>query len=212
MSSYVDRFRGIEQLYGKGSLTKLQKSRITVVGLGGVGSWVVEGLVRCGIGNLQLIDIDEICLHNTNRQAYANISTIGQSKAQVLKEQALQINPDCLIDIEQTFFKAKNAQVILDNSGSIIIDAIDAYQEKSLLIAESKKRQLEVITIGSTGGKKLNSDIQVVKQRLLEYQEKIKEDTALINALTGALQQCDYFLEQIDNVEPDLVSDSGDEG
>ncbi len=161
MSSYVDRFRGIEQLYGKGSLTKLQKSRITVVGLGGVGSWVVEGLVRCGIGNLQLIDIDEICLHNTNRQAYANISTIGQSKAQVLKEQALQINPDCLIDIEQTFFKAKNAQVILDNSGSIIIDAIDAYQEKSLLIAESKKRQLEVITIGSTGGKKLNSDIQV---------------------------------------------------
>ena len=59
----------------------------------------------------------------------------------------------------------------------------------------------------------INSDIQVVKQRLLEYQEKIKEDTALINALTGALQQCDYFLEQIDNVEPDLVSDSSsDEG
>jgi len=58
----------------------------------------------------------------------------------------------------------------------------------------------------------INNDIQVVKQRLLEYQEKIKEDTALINALTGALQQCDYFLEQIDNVEPDLVSDSGDEG
>ena len=58
----------------------------------------------------------------------------------------------------------------------------------------------------------INSDIQVVKQRLLEYQEKIKEDTALINALTGALQQCDYFLEQIENVEPDLVSDSGDEG
>ena len=56
----------------------------------------------------------------------------------------------------------------------------------------------------------INSDIQVVKQRLLEYQEKIKEDTALINALTGALQQCDYFLEQIDNVEPDLVSDSSD--
>ena len=58
----------------------------------------------------------------------------------------------------------------------------------------------------------INSDIQVVKQRLLDYQEKIKEDTALINALTGALQQCDYFLEKIDNVEPDLVSDSGDEG
>jgi len=58
----------------------------------------------------------------------------------------------------------------------------------------------------------INSDIQVVKQRLLEYQEKIKEDTALINALTGALQQCDHFLEQIDNDEPDLVSDSGDEG
>jgi len=58
----------------------------------------------------------------------------------------------------------------------------------------------------------INNDIQVVKQRLLEHQEKIKEDTALINALTGALQQCDYFLEKIDNVEPDLVSDSGDEG
>ena len=58
----------------------------------------------------------------------------------------------------------------------------------------------------------INSDIQAVRQRLLEYQEKIKEDTALINALTGALQQCDHFLEQIDNVEPDLVSDSGDEG
>ena len=58
----------------------------------------------------------------------------------------------------------------------------------------------------------INNDIQVVKQRLLDYQEKIKEDTALINALTGALQQCDHFLEQIDNDEPDLVSDSGDEG
>ena len=58
----------------------------------------------------------------------------------------------------------------------------------------------------------INSDIQAVKQRLLEYQEKIKEDTALINALTGAMQQCDYFLKEIDDVEPDLVSDSGDEG
>ena len=58
----------------------------------------------------------------------------------------------------------------------------------------------------------INSDIQTVRQRLLEYQEKIKEDTALINALTGALQQCDHFLKQIDNEEPDLVSDSGDEG
>tara|TARA_B100001996_G_C18385558_1_gene487015 strand:- start:214 stop:432 length:219 start_codon:yes stop_codon:yes gene_type:complete len=58
----------------------------------------------------------------------------------------------------------------------------------------------------------INNDIQAVKKRLLEYQEKIKEDTALINALTGALQQCDYFLEQIDDDEPDLVSDSSDEG
>ncbi len=161
MPSYQDRFRGVEQLHGQGSLTKLQTARVTVVGLGGVGSWVVEGLARCGVGSLQLIDIDEICVHNTNRQAYANLSTVGQSKAQVLKEQVLQINPDCRVDIEQTFLKARNAQAILDQSGSIVIDAIDAYQEKSLLIAQAKERQLEVITIGSTGGKKLNSDIKI---------------------------------------------------
>lgn len=161
MSNYQDRFRGIEQLYGAGSLVKLQSAKITIIGLGGVGSWVVEGLARCGVGSLQLVDIDEICVHNTNRQAYANVNTVGQSKAQVLREQVLAINPDCIVETEEAFFKARNAQAILENSGAVVIDAIDAYKEKALIIAKAKEQQLQVITIGSTGGKKLNKDICV---------------------------------------------------
>ena len=153
MSDYEIRFGALARLYGEAGLTRLQASHVCVVGLGGVGSWAVEALARSGVGRLTLIDMDEVCLSNANRQLHALSSTVGTGKASVLASRIAEINPQCDVQIEPVYFTESNADTLLKPSFDYVLDAIDGTKYKSLLIAKAKERNLPIITCGGAGGR-----------------------------------------------------------
>jgi tRNA A37 threonylcarbamoyladenosine dehydratase len=152
MSDYETRFGAIARLYGKDGLQRIRGARVCVIGLGGVGSWVVEALARSGIGALTLVDMDEVCLSNVNRQIHALDATVGRSKAAVLAERVGQIAPECSVKAEECFFTPTTADRILAEPHDYIVDAIDGTKHKCFLIAEGRKRGLKMITCGGAGG------------------------------------------------------------
>lgn len=152
MSDYETRFSAIGRLYGHEGLARIRAARVCVIGLGGVGSWAVEALARSGIGGLTLVDMDEVCLSNVNRQIHAMDGTVGRSKASVLAERVGKIAPECEVRVEEVFFTELTMERILGPGYAFIIDAIDATKHKCLLIAEARKRGLPLITCGGAGG------------------------------------------------------------
>lgn len=152
MSDYEARFGALGRLYGRSGLERIQQAHVAVIGLGGVGSWTVEALARSGIGALTLVDMDEVCLSNVNRQLHALNGTVGRSKADVLAERVAQIAPECWVTVENCFFTETTMDRLLAPGFDYIVDAIDATKHKCLLIAESKKRALPLITCGGAGG------------------------------------------------------------
>ena len=161
MSDYEARFGGIARLYGAEGLRRLASSHVCVIGLGGVGCWVVEALARTGIGKLTLVDMDEVCLSNVTRQLHALDDTIGRSKAGLLAERVAKISPQCEVIFEECFFTDSTMHRLLEPSFDYIVDAIDTTNYKCLLIAEAFKRNLNVITCGGAGGRTDPSRIQV---------------------------------------------------
>jgi tRNA A37 threonylcarbamoyladenosine dehydratase len=154
MTGLVDtpiRFKGTEQLLGREHFDRLARASICVVGLGGVGSWSVEALARSGIGSLTLVDQDEVCETNINRQVHALSSTVGQSKAALLAERVAQINPNCSVTVIQKFFSRKTADEILARGFDVVLDTIDRNENKTVLIGECVKRQIRVVTVGAGG-------------------------------------------------------------
>lgn len=161
MSDYEARFGGIARLYGTEGLKRLSNAHVCVIGLGGVGCWVVEALVRTGIGKLTLVDMDEVCLSNVTRQLHALNDTIGQPKAKVLAERVARISPDCKVVTEICFFTQATMERLLEPAYDYIVDAIDTTNYKCLLIAEARKRSLNLITCGGAGGRTDPTRVQV---------------------------------------------------
>lgn len=153
MSDYSLRFSALGRLYGKHAIEIFKEGHIAVVGLGGVGSWTVEALARSGIGKLTLVDLDEVCLSNMNRQIQALDSSVGQFKSSALKNRIKEIAPECIVIEETKFFTEQTADELLSKGFDCIVDAIDSVSHKSLLIAESRKRELPIVTCGGGGGK-----------------------------------------------------------
>ena len=151
--SYGDRFSGISRLYGSSGTAALRSAHIAVIGIGGVGSWSAEALVRTGIGEITLVDLDEVCISNTNRQIHALTQTVGQSKVRVMAERLGAVNPDCSLNAEEYFFTEKTLRAVLDRPLSGVIDAIDSVHPKCLLLAECVKREIPVVTCGAAGGR-----------------------------------------------------------
>lgn len=147
------RFAGLARLFGPQALNRLVHAHVAVVGLGGVGSWAVEALARSGIGRLTLIDLDEVCLSNVNRQLPALDGTIGRFKAEVLAERVTAIHPACKVEPKVEFFTDSSAQRLLDAGFDGVIDAIDALGNKARLIAECRRRKVDVIACGAAGGR-----------------------------------------------------------
>jgi tRNA A37 threonylcarbamoyladenosine dehydratase len=156
-----DRFSGISRLYGQQALSEFLQARVAVVGIGGVGSWAVEALARSGIGHLTLIDLDEICLSNVNRQLHAMDGQIGRLKTSAMAERIRAINPDATIEEKQTFYSEKNAEELLGGGFDVVIDAIDAVRQKCHLIASCRERGIPIVTCGAAGGRRDPSRIQV---------------------------------------------------
>lgn len=152
MSDYETRFGAIGRLYGTAGLARIRAAHVCVIGLGGVGSWVVEALARSGVGALTLVDMDEVCLSNVNRQIHALDGTVGRTKASVLAERVGQIAPECAVTVEEVFFTESTAERLLAPDYDYIIDSIDATRLKCFLIAEARKWGLKLITCGGAGG------------------------------------------------------------
>src|ERR1017187_2162631 len=126
MDSYAKRFGGIGRLYGKEGLDRIRQAHVCVVGLGGVGSWAVESLARSGLGALTLVDLDDVCISNVNRQLHALDGELGKPKVEVLAPRGRAINPACVAHPIQAFFLKSNAREILQPRYDYVLDAIDS--------------------------------------------------------------------------------------
>jgi tRNA threonylcarbamoyladenosine dehydratase len=151
---YLARFGGIARLYGRAGLERLHAAHVAVIGVGGVGSWIVEALARSGIGALTLIDMDDVCVTNINRQLPALSSTVGQPKVRVLSDRVQAIHPSCVVSEVIEFYTESNAARLLSPPFDYVVDAVDRMSVKSHLIASCVQRALPVITCGSAGGRR----------------------------------------------------------
>lgn len=147
------RFLGIDRLYGAGSVARLARAHVCVIGIGGVGSWVVEALARSGVGRLTIIDADEVCVSNTNRQLHALDGEYGRAKVAVMAERARAINPTIAVDAIEEFVTPANLVTMLDRDYHLVIDCCDAFRVKVELIAWCRRRKRPLITVGSAGGR-----------------------------------------------------------
>ena len=148
-----NQFTRTELLIGKDGLKKLQNAKVAVYGVGGVGSYVVEGLARAGIGHLVLIDNDYVDITNINRQIHATHSTIGKSKVEIEKERILEINPNVIVDIYQVDTLEKPEEEIIDSSFTYVVDAVDTITTKLKLIQKANKENVPIISAMGTANK-----------------------------------------------------------
>ena len=148
-----ERFQGLDRLYGTGSVAKLANAHVCIVGIGGVGSWAVEALARSGVGRLTLIDADDVCVGNTNRQLHALDGEYGRAKVDVMAARARAINPDITIEAIAEFVTPSNLERMLDRGYDVVIDCCDAFRVQVLMIAWCRRRKIPLIVSGSAGGR-----------------------------------------------------------
>ncbi|TEB12949.1 tRNA threonylcarbamoyladenosine dehydratase [Pelotomaculum propionicicum] len=149
----LNEFSRTELLIGKKALLKLARSKVAVFGIGGVGTFAVEGLVRAGVGGFVLVDDDCVCLTNINRQIHATRKTIGRPKVEAMKDRILEINPAVEVAAFQTFYMPEQAQELIRPDYDYIVDAIDTVTAKIDLIVNAKKQDIPVISSMGAGNK-----------------------------------------------------------
>ncbi len=147
------RFGGIQRLYGGVGFAKIQKSHIAVIGLGGVGSWAVEALARTGVGRLTLVDFDDICLSNVNRQLHAMDGHIGQLKTKALAERVQKINPQIEVQVIDEAFSRETESLIFSDAYDGVVDALDHAYTKFDLVVACRERNIPVVLSGAAGGR-----------------------------------------------------------
>ncbi len=149
---YTRRFGGIARLYGTAALGQFAQSHVCVVGIGGVGSWVVEALARSGIGTLTLIDLDNVAESNVNRQIHALDGQFGRPKVDAMAERVRAINPDCNVITREVFVELENLPQLVTPDYDFLVDCIDAFKVKAALIAHCRRNRIRLITVGGAGG------------------------------------------------------------
>jgi tRNA A37 threonylcarbamoyladenosine dehydratase len=140
-------------LIGKEALEKLGNSKVAIFGIGGVGSYVVEGLVRCGVGKLVLVDDDCICLTNLNRQLHATRKTIGKPKVEAMRDRILEINPKAEVTVFQKFYLPETEDELIQDDYDYIVDAIDTVTGKIGLVMKAQEKGIPIICSMGTGNK-----------------------------------------------------------
>lgn len=155
----MERFSRIIRLVGEDKFNKLREKRVTIIGIGAVGSYALEALVRAGVGNIRIVDYDRVNLSNVNRQLIALDSTVGIPKVVAAKNRVLDINPKCNVETFETFVHHENLDEILGNNPDMVIDAIDSVSAKVALIATAHKMGLPFI---SSMGAALKSDPSMI--------------------------------------------------
>lgn len=148
----MSRFDAVRRLYGD-DVQKLASAHVLVVGLGGVGSWTVEALARTGIGRITLLDGDDVCVSNTNRQLHALQETVGRPKVEVVSERVRSINPSAQVTAIAEFFRKTTVEQHLAVPYDAVVDAVDGVSAKAHIIAGCRARGIPVVTCGGAGGK-----------------------------------------------------------
>jgi tRNA threonylcarbamoyladenosine dehydratase len=172
---YEARFSGIQRLFGSKGQERLRQAHVCVIGLGGVGSWAVEALARSGIGALTLVDLDDVCVSNVNRQLHALDGELGKPKVEVLARRVQAINPSCAVHPVQAFFLKSNAHDILQVPFDYVLDAIDSPARKCLLIALCRERAIPVITTGASAGRRDPTAVEVVDLAFSTHDRLLQE-------------------------------------
>ena len=149
----MEQFKRTERLLGKEKMNILADARVAVFGVGGVGGYVVEALVRSGVGHIELIDHDTVAESNLNRQIIATYDTIGRFKVDVMKERVLSINPDAEVVAHKCFYLPENKEEFDFSKYSYVVDAVDTVTAKLTIIEEAKKVGVPVISSMGTGNK-----------------------------------------------------------
>jgi len=149
----INQFSRTEILVGKEGIEKLRQSKVAIFGIGGVGSFVVEGLIRAGVQNIILVDKDDISISNINRQIIATHKTVGMPKVDVMKDRILEINPEAKVEVYKEFYLPNMPIKILDNSINYIVDAVDTVTAKIGLIEEANRLNIPIISSMGTGNK-----------------------------------------------------------
>lgn len=149
----LTQFSRTQLLLGKDSMEKLHDAHVAVFGIGGVGGYVCEALVRSGVRRFDLIDDDKICLTNLNRQIIATRKTVGKYKTEVMKERILEINPDCEVNVHKCFFLPENADDFDFDNYDYIVDTVDTVTAKIELVMKAKEKNVPIICSMGAGNK-----------------------------------------------------------
>jgi tRNA A37 threonylcarbamoyladenosine dehydratase len=199
------RFGGLARLYGAPALRRFGAAHVCVIGVGGVGSWIVEALARSAIGHLTLIDLDNVAESNINRQVQALTSTLGQAKIDALAERVAQINPACQITLVEEFIDADNLEAMLGGKGfDYVIDAIDSARAKAAVIAYCRDHSLPLLIIGGAGGQTDPTKIAVRDLARTEQEPLLKRVRKLLRNQYGFPrgEKAKFHVDAVFSMEP----------
>lgn len=157
----LNQFSRTELLLGKENMLRLQEARVAIFGIGGVGGYTTEALARSGVGTLDLIDDDRVCLTNINRQIYATRKTVGKYKVDVARERILEINPEARVNICKTFYMPDTAEQFDFSVYDYVVDAIDTVTGKLMLVEQANKAKVPIISSMGAGNKMNPAAFQV---------------------------------------------------
>jgi tRNA A37 threonylcarbamoyladenosine dehydratase len=210
---FARRFGGIARLYGERALERFRKAHVCVIGVGGVGSWIVEALARSAVGRLTLIDLDNVAESNINRQIQALSSTIGMPKIEALKQRIALINPYCEVELVEDFIDPDNIpQMIGSGRFDYVVDAIDSVKAKAALIAHCSAHKIPLVVIGGAGGQLDPTKIEVRDLARTEQEPLLKKVRKVLRAHYGFAkgEKNKYHIDAVFSMEPLRYPEAGD--
>jgi tRNA A37 threonylcarbamoyladenosine dehydratase len=210
---FARRFGGIARLYGERALERFRAAHVCVIGVGGVGSWIVEALARSAVGHLTLIDLDNVAESNINRQLQALTSTIGMPKIEALKQRIAQINPFCRVTLVEDFIDPENLESMIAGKGfDYVVDAIDGVKSKAALIAYCSANKLPLVVIGGAGGQTDPTKIEIRDLARTEQEPLLKKVRKILRAKYGFAkgEKNKYHIDAVFSMEPLRYPDAGD--
>jgi tRNA threonylcarbamoyladenosine dehydratase len=215
------RFGALRRLYGDAGYARLRRGRVAVVGLGGVGSWAAEALARSGVAVLVLIDMDHVAESNINRQVQALGRTLGQAKAQALRERIADIHPGCAVDTVEDYVQDDNWPALLPQPVDVLIDACDQVRAKLVLANWSLATRVPLVCVGAAGGKTRAERVEVADLAqathdplLASLRQRLRQARRLADAapLAGAMGlRCVYSRETV-TAAPADACENGEPG
>lgn len=210
---FARRFGGIARLYGERALERFRAAHVCVIGVGGVGSWVVEALARSAIGHLTLIDLDNVAESNINRQIQALSSTVGMAKIEALKQRIAQINPFCRVTLVEDFIDPENIPaMIADKNVDYVVDAIDSVKPKAALIAWCSANRMPLVVVGGAGGQIDPTRVEIRDLARTEQEPLLKKVRKILRAQYGFArgEKQKYHIDAVFSMEPLRYPDAGD--